>query len=39
MKGKYWSSIKTNGEIEVRFLGRKHYDSYEDIETFKMSKK
>lgn len=39
MKGKYWSNIKTNGEIEVSFLVRKHYDSYEDIETFKISKK
>jgi hypothetical protein len=39
LKGKYWSSIKTNGEIEVNFLVKKHFDSYEDIINFKTSKK
>jgi hypothetical protein len=39
LKGKYWSSIKTNGEIEVSFLVKKYFDSYEDIANFKMLKR
>lgn len=38
MEGKYWSNIKTNGEIEVSFLVKKHFDSYDDIENFKIAK-
>lgn len=39
MRGKYWSNIKTNGEIDVSFFVKKHFDSYEDIENFEITKK
>jgi hypothetical protein len=36
--GKYWSNIKTNGEVDVSFLVKRHFDSYEDIVNYKMSR-
>lgn len=29
LEGKYWSNTKTQGKINVEFLNKKHYDSYE----------
>jgi hypothetical protein len=30
LQGKYWSSRKTNGKIDVIFVSRKHVDSFEE---------
>lgn len=38
MRGKYWSNIKTNGEIDVSFFVKRHFDSYEDIENYENTK-
>ena len=29
-EGKYWSNIKTNGTLKLKFLSKKIVDSYED---------
>lgn len=29
LQGKYWSNIKTNGKIAVKFISREHVDSFE----------
>lgn len=36
LKGKYWSSRKTNGKISLTFVSREHVDSFEEARNLKI---